>query len=77
MGLYTGEAGLSLAEAVKVFLMFESSAIDAAVPALARPGRIDEHDLRVHTRAHSFMREVLFALLEAYQQSRGENPVRQ
>lgn len=75
MGLYTGEAGLSLAEAVKVFLMFESSAIDAAVPALARPGRIDEHDLRVHARAHSFMREVLFSLLEAYQQSQGESQV--
>lgn len=73
MGLYTGEAGLSLAETVKVFLMFESSAIDAAVPALARPGRIDEHDLRVHARAHSFMREVLFALLKAYQRGQGEH----
>ena len=69
MGLYTGNAGLSLAETVKVFLMFESSAIDATVPALARPGRIDEHDLRVHARAHFFMREVLFILLETYQQS--------
>ena len=69
MGTYTGGAGLSLAETVKVFLMFESSTIDAVVPALARPGRIDEHDLRVHARAHSFMREVLFVLLETYQQS--------
>ena len=69
MGLYTGEVGLSLAETVSVFLMFESSAIDAAVPALARPGRIDERDLQIHALAHAFMREVLFALLEAYQQS--------
>ena len=69
MGRYTAEVGLSLAETLRVFLMFESSAIDAAVPALARPGRIDEHDIQVHARAHAFMREVLFALLEVYQGS--------
>jgi excisionase family DNA binding protein len=66
MGLYTTRMGFSLAETVRVFSTFESSAIDAAVPALARPGRIDEHDLMVHARAHQFMREVLFALLEAF-----------
>ena len=67
MGQYTAEVGMSLAETVRVFLMFESSAIDAAVPALARPGRIDELDIQVHGRAHSFMRTVLSDLLEAYQ----------
>jgi len=69
MGRYTAEVGLSLAETLRVFLMFESSTIDAAVPALARPGRIDERDIQVHARAHAFMREVLFALLEVYQDS--------
>lgn len=70
MGRHIAKAGLSLAEVVRVFLMFESSAIDAAVPSLARPGRIDERDIRVHARAHSFMREILLALMEAYQQGR-------
>lgn len=76
MGRYTAEVGLSLAETLRVFLMFESSAIGAAVPALARPGRIDERDIHVHARAHAFMREVLFALLEVYQGSeRSKTPV--
>lgn len=68
MGWHIARAGLSLADVVRIFLMFESSAIDATVPSLARPGRIDEQDIRVHARAHAFMREILLALLEAYQQ---------
>lgn len=70
MGRHIADAGLSLAEVVRVFLMFESSAIDATVPSLARPGRIDEWDIRTHARAHSFMREILLTLIEAYQRGR-------
>jgi hypothetical protein len=70
MGWYTARAGLSLAEVLRVFLTFESAAIDAAVPALARPGRIDERDIKFHARAHSFMCEILLALMEAYLQRR-------
>jgi len=67
MGLNTAKVGLSLSETVRAFLLFEDSVLDAVVPALSRPGRIDERDLRVRARARSFMHEVLFTLLNAYQ----------
>jgi hypothetical protein len=35
---------------------------------MSRPGRIDERDLHVYSKAKSFMREVLFTLLDSYQQ---------
>jgi excisionase family DNA binding protein len=67
MGTATAQVGLSLAETVRAYLLFQSSVIDAVVPALSRPGRIDERDLQLHARAKSFLQEVLFALLDAYQ----------
>jgi excisionase family DNA binding protein len=67
MGTATARVGMSLPETVRAFLLFQDSVIDAVVPALSRPGRIDERDLQVHARAKSFLREVLFALLGAYQ----------
>jgi excisionase family DNA binding protein len=67
MGTATAQVGLSLAETVRAYLLFQGSVIDAVVPALSRPGRIDERDLQLYARAKSFMQEVLFALLDAYQ----------
>jgi excisionase family DNA binding protein len=67
MGTATARVGMSLADTVRAYLLFQDSVIDAVVPALSRPGRIDERDLQVYGRAKSFMQEVLFALLSAYQ----------
>ncbi len=67
MGAATAQVGLSLAETVRAYLLFQSSVVDAVVPALSRPGRIDERDLQLYARAKNFMQEVLFALLDAYQ----------
>lgn len=67
MGTATAQVGLSLAETVRAYLLFQGSVVDAVVPALSRPGRIDERDLQLYARAKSFMQEVLFALLDAYQ----------
>jgi len=72
MGQYSAGMGLSLTETVRAFLLFGESAVDAAVPALARPGRIEERDLQAHSRGWSLMREMLFSLLEAYQRSAAE-----
>lgn len=69
MGTRAAEAGMSLPETVRAFLLFQDSILDAVVPALSRPGRIDERDLQVSVRAKSLLLEVLFTLLEAYQTS--------
>lgn len=72
MGQYCAEMGLSLTETVRAFFLFGESAVDAAVPALSRPGRIEERDLQAHNRAWGLMRDMLLALLEAYQKSAAE-----
>ena len=61
--------GLSLVDTVRAFLFFREALIRAARPGLSTQGRYDDQDVHVHRSLRQFLDQVLFAALEAYEQT--------
>jgi excisionase family DNA binding protein len=69
MAAHNMRMGLSLTDAVRAFMYFRDSLIDALVPALSSPGEMDEDDLVIYRKARTFMNDMLCTLLESFAQA--------
>lgn len=61
--------GLSLVDTTKAFLFFRESLIKAARPGLAKRGEYDAQDVHIHRSLRTFLDEVLFAAMAAYEEA--------
>lgn len=63
MAVHNMRMGLSLTDAVRAFMYFRDSLIDALVPALNAPGEMDGDDLVIYRKARVFLNDMLCTLL--------------
>lgn len=69
MAAHNIRMGLSLTDAVRAFMYFRDSLIDALVPALNSPGEMDGDDLVIYRKARMFFNDMLCTLVESFAQA--------
>lgn len=68
-GQDAAQRGLSLVDTVRAFLFFRETLIRTARPGLSTQGQYDAEDVRIHRGLREFLDQVLFAILESYEQN--------
>lgn len=68
MAAHNIRMGLSLTDAMRSFMYFRDSLIDALVPALNTPGEMDSDDLAIYRKARMFLNDIFCTMLETYEQ---------